>query len=268
MVMNYPEAIKTPEGIFLYDLQEQFGFTPVVARAVLQRAEEMMGRGSPDSLRPGQIVFVAVSTDEPSGKPLSICKKKEIVLTIDGGIEDRKTLSESGLIGLRRKILLRIASEAAEQGAWLTQADVARLLLTSERTVRRDVHYFSKQGIYLPLRGQMINTGRGQTHKVKIVEFIIKGFTYSEVRRKTYHSIEAIERYVAMFGRIAILAEKGLFPEQIAQVVNISTSLAKEYLELYHRVNSPEYRDEIQRITRRFVVDDNIKKTVRRGVMF
>jgi hypothetical protein len=261
------EDLKTPEGQFLLELQNEFGFTPVVAQAVLKRSREIMG-GLPshvDQPRIGQIQILAISAEEPAGKPLSKCKLVKILVTVDAGKEDLKTLRENGIIGLRRVVLLRISSESLEQGAYLTEEDVARILRCDVRTARRDVKYFRDMDIYVPLRGHMVNTGRGQTHKIAIVRWYIQGTTHTEIQKRTHHSLEAISRYVDMFGRIVILIRRNLTPAAIAQVISISVPLTEQYVRLYLEFNRPEYQDQISRIVERMKIPKEPEGKKRRG---
>ena len=245
--------LKTPEEQFLLELQNDFGFTRVVAQAVLKRSKEIMG-GLPENVdkpRVGQVQILALSAGEPAGKPICKCRLVKILVTVDAGLEDRVTLRENGIVGLRRVVLLRISNESVEQGAYLTEEDVAKILRCDVRTIRRDVKHYREIGIYIPLRGHMINTGRGQSHKIAIVRWFIDGTTITEIKMKTHHSFEAITRYIDMFGRIAILLRRNLTTTAIAQVVSISVPLCEQYVRLYHEINRPEYQDQINRIVDR-----------------
>ena len=63
-----------------------------------------------------------------------------------------------------------MTEEAMDQGGVLTQEDLARLLQTGVRTIRRDVAQLRAEGHWVPTRGAVQDTGRGQSHKAKIVE--------------------------------------------------------------------------------------------------
>lgn len=251
--MTEIDNLKTPEGQFLLELQNDFGFTPIVAHALLRRSREILGGLSfqKDVPKIGQMKILAVSADEPAGKPLSQCKLIEVLVTVDDGKEDIETLRENGAVSLRRVVLLRITNEAIEQGAYLTEEDAAKILRCDVRTIKRDVGYYIKHGIYIPFRGRMINTGRGQTHKIAIIRWYVEGMTFTEIKIRTHHSIGAISRYIDIFGRVVILIHRNLTPEAIAKVVSITVPLAKEYIKLYEELNKPEYHDQINRIMER-----------------
>jgi hypothetical protein len=245
-------AEKTVERQFLYELESDFEFAPATSRAVLEAAQQVLlpfcGNGE---IREGQMRVTVVGVDEPAGKPLSAMKKVSVVVTLDGGMEDLEVLKRYGGQGLRRARLMRMTEEAVDQGGALTQEDLARLLQTGVRTIRRDVASLREEGYWVPTRGTVKETGRGQSHKAKIVEMYLQRMTYSEIVRKTRHSPGAIKRYVETFGRVVVLCEKGIGDVgEIAYVVGSSRRLVREYLVLRERYDRPEYRDRLEEIAR------------------
>jgi hypothetical protein len=200
-------------------------------------------------IREGRMQVTAVSVDEPSGKPLSSMKKIGVVVTVDGGLEDLDVQRRFGCVGLRRCRLMRITEEAVDQGGVLTQEDLARLLQTDVRTIRRDVAKLRFEGHWVPTRGVIKEIGRGQSHKAKIVEMYLRRMTYSEIVRRARHAPSAIKRYVETFGRVVVLWEKGIrVAREVAYLVGISERLAREYLDLRSRYQTAEYRDRLEEI--------------------
>ncbi|MBW2690337.1 MAG: DUF1670 domain-containing protein, partial [Deltaproteobacteria bacterium] len=96
---------------------------------------------------------------------------------------------QHGSIGLRRVRVLRMTEEAMDQGGVLTQEDLARLLQTGVRTVRRDVAQLRADGHWVPTRGTVQDTGRGQSHKAKIVEMYLQRMTFSVICRRCAYQI-------------------------------------------------------------------------------
>lgn len=245
-------AEKTAERQFLYELEVDFELAPATSRAVLEAAQQVLLSCPRDGLiREGQMWITAVSKDEPSGKPLSAMKKVGVVVTVDAGLEDLEVERRFGSVELRRRRLLRMAIEAIEQRGLLTQEDLARLLQTNVRTIRRDVEALRAEEHWVPTRGTMKEIGRGQSHKAKIVEMYLRRMTYSEIVRRARHAASSIKRYVETFGRVVVLWEKGVRDSgEIAYVVGISERLALEYLGLRQRYDKPEYRDRLEEIAR------------------
>jgi hypothetical protein len=245
-------AEKTVERQFLYELETDFELAPATSRAVLETAQQVLLLSSENGdVREGQMRVTAVSVDEPSGKPLSEMRKVGVVVTLDGGMADLEVLERFGGVGLRRVRLLRMAEEAVDQGGVLTQEDLARLLQTDVRTIRRDVAALRREGHWIPTRGTVKEIGRGQSHKAKIVEMYLQRMTYTEIVRKARHAPSSIKRYVETFGRVVVLWEKGIWDVvEIAYVVGLSRRLVGEYLVLRDRYDRPEYRDRMEEIAR------------------
>ena len=214
---------KTVERQFLHELETDFELAPATSRAVLETAQQVLFLSSKNGdVREGQMRVTAVSVDEPSGKPLSAMKKVDVVVTVDGGISDLEVSERFGGMGCRRVRLLRVTEEAIDQGGVLTQEDLARLLQTDVRTIRRDVVALRAEGHWVPTRGTVKEIGRGQSHKAKIVEMYLQRMTYSEIVRKARHSPGAIKRYVEAFGRVVVLWEKGVRSAgEVAYVVGL-----------------------------------------------
>jgi Fic family protein len=180
---------------------------------------------------------------------------KTVVLTLDAGTDDLQVRELKGVIGLRRHRLQRIATEAFQQGGLLTVEDIAnRLLNCGERTVTRDIKVFKDMGISLPLRSTIKDMGRSISHREMIVKNWLGGMEFSEIARKTNHSIEAIANYVEKFKRVVCLAKDNHEISTIAFLVKISISLAQQYYDLYQTMDIIPSREK--------ELEDLIKKTI------
>lgn len=256
---------KTVERQFLYELEKDFELAPATSRAILEAAKQVllpsMGNGS---VGEGQMRVTAVSVDEPSGKPLGEMKKVGVVVTVDAGMEDVEAAERFGPVRLRRFRLVRMAEEAVDQGGVLTQEDLARLLQADVRTIRRDVAALRAGGQWVVTRGMVKQSGRGQSHKAKIVEMYLKGMTYTEITRRARHTPSAIKRYVESFGRVVVLWERGVREaEEIGYLVGVSERLAGEYLVLRKAYEGPTYRERLEELVqqvRRVCVPPGAKK--------
>ena len=77
--------------------------------------------------------------------------KKRVVLTLTSE-DDEQTLANKGLAGLRRERILRLCTEAQQQGVLLGYADLATLLSTSLSTLKRDLRLLRKHGVPVAIR--------------------------------------------------------------------------------------------------------------------
>jgi hypothetical protein len=243
-------AEKTVERQFLHELEMDFELAPATSRALLSAAQQvLLSCGRSGEVREGQMLVTVVSAREPAGKPLTAMKKVSVVVTVDGGLDDLEVLQRHGSTSLRRLRLLRMTEEAVDQGGVLTQEDLARLLQTGVRTIRRDIAELRSAGHWLPTRGAVQDMGRGQSHKAKIVEMYLQRMTYSEIARRAHHSASSIKRYVQTFGRVLVLWAHGVREaREVGYIVGVSERLAGEYLDLRRRYATAEYRDRLAEI--------------------
>ena len=72
----------------------------------------------------GQMTVLAVGAENPPGCPVTDCKRVPINLTVDS--PDDLEVFREGVAALRRRKIQRLTWEAQEQGALLTQEDLAR----------------------------------------------------------------------------------------------------------------------------------------------
>ncbi|MCR4406628.1 MAG: DUF1670 domain-containing protein [Anaerolineae bacterium] len=132
--------------------------------------------------------------------------------------------------GLRRGRILRLTEEALEQGGVLTQEDLARVLKVDARTIRRDMSILQAEGHLVHTRGAVKGVGRGQTHKVRVIELWLDREGYDKIVRWLHHSAQAIKRYVSTFLRVVVLHRQGRSVEEIAFLTQSSVRLVKDYL--------------------------------------
>jgi len=195
------------------------------------------------SMKPGQILFEVVSVENGPQRKLSDCKMISVVLTLDAGEEDLEVKKQQGVTGLRRYRLQRIANEAFQQGGVLTVEDIAnRLLNCGERTLCRDIKALKEKGIVLPLRSVIKDMGRSVTHRSLIVKEWLQGKEYSDIARKTNHSIEAVSNYVDKFKRVVCLAKDNHEITTIAFLVKLSPKLTEEFYRLFLDIKAVPHR--------------------------
>jgi biotin operon repressor len=222
--------IKTTENQLLQEFIQGYGYPPKIAEALVGTVTEHIRANYGDLQHGGQVIYLAVDKNEPAGKPLKECRLVTVKLTLSAK-EDRKILRKEGLIALRRRKIVRVCHEALDQGALLTQEDLAELLTTSVRTVRYDIAALRREGVSVPTRGYYRDIGRGPSHKAVIVGLWLKGYEYSEIELKTHHSPLSIQNYIENFKKVFYLKDK-MKAEDIRQVTGLSERLIQEYVEL------------------------------------
>lgn len=238
-------AAKTPEASFLHVMREEFGFSARVSGEVLSTAKEMLvGGATASAVRPGQVRLVVASMRAPFGPPLAETDKVEVTLTVDARAEDAAVKGREGREGLRQGRILRLAEEALEQGGVLTQEDLARALGVERRTIARDVKVLQAEGHVVRTRGAVKGVGRGQTHKVAVIERWLDREGYEKIARWVHHAPYCIKRYINIFVRVVVLHRQGRPVEEIAFVTQASVRLVREYLALYEAAMEEPHRRE------------------------
>jgi hypothetical protein len=186
-------------------------------------------------LKAGQLVWHAVSIDEypKKGKTMAQTRLRPVVLDIisDSDIEDMKIPLHHREIRLKK--IERWTSQAYDQGALLSQLDLAVLLGISTATAGDYVQEF--HNLYhrpLPTRGNIQLIGSGQTHKKQIIALHLKGYLVPTICQKTNHSKEAVERYIRDYESVKLLSTKFDDVDVIARIIRLSSSVVKQYLDL------------------------------------
>lgn len=250
------------EELLYNRLVEGFNLPPIAAGAVVELSKDVLLDDSKTPGNIGQIKYIAISDTEGPGKKIVDSAHKEVILTLDAP-EDRETYHEHDLQVLRRQVILRITNEAKDQGALLTVKDLVRLLKIGYSTVKRCIKALRSDGFSVPIRGSVKDIGP-VSHKAKIVELYIKGYTETDIKRNTEHSLRSIERYIVDFSKVLVLRERGEGFDTIRQIVGLSERVTKDYLSLIEAYNRPEYEkrlNEIAETVKTYTPPATFKKT-------
>lgn len=234
------------EELFYYRLLEGFNLPPIAAKAIVEMGREIFLKDGDTPGKVGQCKYIAIMDSEGPGKKKKDSEHKEISLTIDMP-EDLIVYQKQGLTGYRQGVILRITNEAKEQGALLTIRDLVRLLKSSYSTIKRDIKEIRSGEFFVPIRGTIKDIGP-LSHKTKIVELYIKGYTPTEIEKNARHSIKSIERYINDFCKVLILKRKGESVDSIRQIVGLSERLVKEYLKLCETYENSEFKSKLDEL--------------------
>jgi len=247
--------IKTCEQLFANMITAGTNCSPFESEIIVEKAKEVFALGEHaegNILQPGQMVWTAIALDEPPGKPLKECKLQRIVLTHLAPKEDAEVRRKFGPTAKRKQQVQRMSDEARQQGALLTQEDLAEILDTDVRTIRRDVQELREQGLLVPTRGQQKDIGPGVTHRVRTLQLFLEGKEPTEIARQLKHSLTAIERYIDTFCRVVYCQRKFRNNLQTALVVGVSVSAVNTYLQVHTQAcEDPRYREKISQIEER-----------------
>jgi len=207
------------------------------AEIISRKAQEVFHLGDYAHInRPqaGQLIWKAISSTEPPGKPLKECLFREILITFYNFNDDLAVKKEYGLAALRRQQILRMTAEAVDQGTLLTQEDLSSILGSDIKTIRTDIKKAQEElDILVPTRGNKLDIGPGITHREKAVEKFILGKNAVEIARDMKHSLRAVERYIHTFSRAVYCQRQVRNTLKTAMIVGISVPLLNKYLDLH-----------------------------------
>lgn len=232
---------KTIKSILLDKFLNQYGYDKgvITANAIIDDILLLIDnyyRIHDNSLvKQGQMVWHAVPVDEfpKKGKSIAQTKLKPVVLDVisDDDINDMKLPLHHREIRIKK--IERWTQQSFDQGALLSQLDLAVLLGVNEFTAGNYVReYASIYGRDLPTRGNVQLIGSGQTHKREIVALYLKGYLVPSICQRTNHSQEAVERYLRDFEAIKLLYNKDFNDNSISLITRLSKSVVSQYIDL------------------------------------
>lgn len=239
---------KTLDAKFLTEIEHGLNCSPFEAEAVLEVVKEVYFPFVDEHCAkapPGKVTLVAVSAEEPAGKPVVECEKQTVCLTVHRGAQDDRMVQEQGPAGFRQARIPEICQEALSQGALLTREDLAyRVFFVCPRTITRDLSQLRRTNpeMVIPLRSTVKDIGPVLTHRTKIVRLALEGKTMTEICQIMHHSPQAVSNYLSTFNRCAQLAQKKMQAGQIAFLVRRGKRLVQQYLDLLTECQSDTNR--------------------------
>lgn len=237
---------KSLEQVLLHRFLNHYGYDKgeVTVRAIvsdlLQVIERhfLIARPHEDAvlLKYGQMAWPAVPIEErpKRGQHIQHIPMKLVTLTflcdedvqmIRDGFKTRE---------LRIKRMVRWVDQAFDQGALLTQLDLAVLLNVCDSVVSGYVNeYQNLTGRLLPTRGNIHDLSGAITHKREIIALYLQGNDTPRIARKTNHSKEAVDRYIRDFETVRLLADKVTTDlDRIGQLGRVNPRVVQQYLDL------------------------------------
>ena len=198
-------------------------------------------------LRHGQALWLGIALDDPPRWRRRTEDTKLVPVVLDLSTPDdiqarmdRKPSPER----LRIKAV-RLCEQAHRQGALLSNSDLSELLGRDGSTISGVlVQHEKKAGKLVPRRATLHDVGTGLTHKRIICwKRYAEGKPADIVAKETYHSLEAVDRYLAQFDRVRHCRQEGFSPEKTAFTLNCGVSLVNEYLAIDLELNQHQRKE-------------------------
>ena len=187
-----------------------------------------------DHIKHGQALWMAVSVKNPprhkNGSPTPnwspSCSTSPPPTTCNSG-----SIAVPSANGCCSRAV-RLCEQAHQQGGLLSNCDLAELLNIDDSRIASVLAEHERQtDTLVPRRATLHDVGTGLTHKRIICwKRYAEGKEPHIVARETYHSLEAVDRYLGQYDRVRHCRLQGLTPEQTAHTLACSLGLVREYL--------------------------------------
>jgi Protein of unknown function (DUF1670) len=215
---------------------------PRIGPRLCQVCAEMVLEFIEQHLRPkqqvphGSLLWMAVSRDDPPRHRQRIADTDlvPVVLALSTPDDIQRRIDR---VAAPQRLLykaLRLCEQAYAQGGLLSNCDLAELLSISDSYMASLLAQHERRTRSLvPRRATLHDVGTGLTHKRIICwKRYAEGKDPHIVARETYHSLEAVDRYLGQYDRVRHCRLQGMSPEQTAHALACSLSLVHEYLDI------------------------------------
>jgi hypothetical protein len=197
------------------------------------------------NLRMGQMLWFAVAKDETVGigKSMEKLRLQPVVLSVITHEDIQKMANGLPIREVRKDAVARILLEADEQDGTLAESDLALIYSCTNGTISKYIiEYEREHDMVLPRRGTVHDLGRSVSHKSDICrKSVVNKKAPPDIARETYHSTEAVDRYLNDFERVQFCLKKGMSVEGTSFATGMSRSLVIEYVDLVNELS--EYGD-------------------------
>ena len=192
------------------------------------------------NLRMGQMLWFAVAKDETVGygKSMKKLRLQPVVLSVITHEDIQKMANDLPIREVRKDAVARILLEADEQGGTLAETDLALIYSCTRGTISKYIiEYEREHDLVLPRRGTVHDLGRSISHKSDICrKSVVDKKATPDIARETYHSTEAVDRYLNDFERVQFCLKRGMSVDGTSFATGMSRSLVIEYVDLVNEL--------------------------------
>lgn len=244
-----PQLYKSFEGAlgsFLAEQCPQIGGS-MTRQVLVQGISNMVSKFYPETshLRQGQIVWPTVHRKEKSsyGKSIRNTELTPVILDLIRTEDIVERANGKRLRDMKKEAVARLCKQAYGQDGCLTVAELAIMLKISAVTVCKYIREWElEHKTVLPRRGSIHDIGPTLTHKkIILYKLFIEQKSVQQTSRETYHSLQAIQRYISTFRQVMLCMQKGMSTEQIAFATGRTKRLIKEYEQIIEEYKKGNY---------------------------
>jgi uncharacterized protein DUF1670 len=213
----------------------------VCAEMILSFLEGVLARL--DRLTHGQALWLAVSVNDPParGKRIADTDLVPVILDLTTPDDIQRIIDRVPYRERLRAKAVRLCHQAFAQGGLLGNCDLAELMAVDDSVIAGELAAHERiTGKVIPRRATVHDVGTGLTHKRIICwKRYAEGKPSDQIARETFHSIEAVDRYLGQFDRVRCCRKLNMRPEEIVFTLNCSLSLVRQYLAIDDELNNP-----------------------------
>lgn len=228
--------------LLVHKFLTEYGYDhgPVIARAIVDDILRIVEQCYPEHLAPQSVLWLAVRRDWTGRKEKQIAISDLVpVRLLIYTDEEVQCLSDPQLCqrqqaqrAFNRTRFARWCLEAYAQGGVLSQLDLSLISGLALKVVRDILHEYETQtGQMLPTRGAVHDIGPTVTHKAEVIRRWLRHESPAEIARAVNHTQAAVDRYLADFQKIRLLAQR--FPAaDLPTLSGLARYVVEQYLDL------------------------------------
>jgi hypothetical protein len=212
---------------------------PVIAQAIVEDILTTVEQCYPERIPPKTVVWMAVRRDWRGQRKgldsshlvpvqLQMVTEKEIDLLMAPALRRQRKACRA----FNRTRYARWCFDAYEQGGVLTLLDLSLISGLSEDYVgERLREYETETGKVVPTRGTVHDMGGTVTHKAEVIRRWLRHESPAQIARDMNHSQRAVDRYIADFRKVRLLARK-VSQAELPSLTGLSKSVVNQYIVL------------------------------------
>jgi hypothetical protein len=230
--------------LLVHKFLTEYGYDhgPVIARAIVDDILTTVEECYAERVPPKTVVWLAVRVEKRGRRKgisvtdlvpvqLKMYTDSEVVLLTDPALRKKRQARRA----FNRARFARWCFEAYEQGGVLTQLDLSLLSGLSEHYVSKVLReYEERTGEIVPTRGTVHDLGPSVTHKGEVVRRWLRHQSPVQIARETRHSQASVDRYIADYQRVRLLAQK-IPIDELPALTGLSAGVVQQYTELINQ---------------------------------
>lgn len=227
--------------LLVHKFLTEYGYDhgPVIARAIVDDILATVEECYAERVPPKVVVWLAVRLEKRGRRKgievtdlvpvqLKMYTEREVDLLTDPQLRKKRKARRA----FNRARFARWCFDAYEQGGVLTQLDLSLLSGLSECYVSKVLREYEEEtGEIVPTRGTVHDLGPSVTHKGEVVRRWLRHQSPVRIARETKHSQASVDRYIADYQRVRLLAQK-ISVDELPALTGLSEGVVKQYAEL------------------------------------